>query len=95
MQRQLSGNRSLAISGPQAFSSRRRPPSTTNPPPANVHVVPGLDEVLRDLALSPTGAAFWFLQASEQLDGHPPIDLLRRRRPDLVRELARQQSLLP
>jgi hypothetical protein len=58
-------------------------------------VVPGLEEVLRTLALSPTGAAFWFLQPTERLGGHSPIELLRRFRPAPVVDLAREQSFLP
>jgi hypothetical protein len=58
-------------------------------------IVPGIAEVLRELSLSPTGAAFWLLQPSEWLDGHPPIEWLHRHRPEPVIELARQLSLLP
>ncbi|HWM94569.1 MAG TPA: helix-turn-helix domain-containing protein [Thermoanaerobaculia bacterium] len=58
-------------------------------------VVPGLDDVLHELALSPVGAAYWLLQPSERLGGHPPVELLRRRRPEPVIDLAREQSLLP
>lgn len=58
-------------------------------------VVPRLDEVLREIALSPVGAAFWLLNPSDRLDGHAPLELLRRRRSDPVLELAREQSYLP
>jgi len=58
-------------------------------------VVPGLEEVLRALALSPTGAAFWLLQPAERLGGRSPIELLRRFRPEPVVDLAREQSFLP
>jgi len=58
-------------------------------------VVPGLEEVLRALALSPTGAAFWLLQPSERLGGHPPVELLRRFRSEPVVEVAREGSFLP
>jgi len=58
-------------------------------------VVPGLEEVLRALALSPTGAAFWLLQPAERLGGRPPIEFLRRFRPEPVVDLAREQSFLP
>jgi hypothetical protein len=64
-------------------------------PDAAGGVVPGLDEVLRALALSPTGSAFWLLKPAERLGGHPPIELLRRFQPDPVAELAREQSYLP
>jgi len=64
-------------------------------PDAASGVVPGLDEVLRALALSPTGSAFWLLKPAERLGGHPPIELLRRFQPDSVVELAREQSYLP
>ena len=58
-------------------------------------VVPGLEEVLRALALSPTGAAFWLLRPAERLGGQPPIELLRRFRPEPVVNLAREHSFLP
>lgn len=58
-------------------------------------IVPGLEEILRHLALSPVGAAFWLLQPSERLDGARPIDLLRRRRPEPVIALAREAGTLP
>lgn len=64
-------------------------------PDAPGGVLPGFEEVLRELALSPVGAAFWLLQPSERLGGRPPIELLRRRRPEPVLELAREQSYLP
>jgi hypothetical protein len=48
-----------------------------------------------DISLSPVGAAFWLLQPSERLGGWPPIELLRRRRPEPILELAREQSFLP
>jgi hypothetical protein len=58
-------------------------------------VVPGLEEVLQALALSPTGAAFWLLRPAGRLGGHAPIELLRRFRPEPVVDLAREQSYLP
>lgn len=58
-------------------------------------VVPGLEEVIRELALSPTGTAFWLLKPAERLRGRPPIELLRRFRSEPVIELAREQSFLP
>jgi hypothetical protein len=75
--------------------SRWRYPRWQFDPDAPGGIVPGLAEVLRDLSLSPTGAAFWLLQPSEWLGGHPPIEHLRRHRPEPVIELARQLSLLP
>lgn len=76
-------------------ASRWRYPRWQFDPDAPGGIVPGLAEVLRALALSPTGAAFWLLQPSDWLGGHPPIELLRRHRPEPVIELARQLSLLP
>jgi hypothetical protein len=64
-------------------------------PDAPGGIVPGIADVLRELSLSPTAAAFWLLQPSEGLGGHPPIEWLRRHRPEPVIELARQLSLLP
>lgn len=64
-------------------------------PDAPGGVLPGLAEVLQQLALSPVGAAFWLLQPSEPFGGRPPIELLRRRRAEPVLELAREQSFLP
>lgn len=58
-------------------------------------VLPGLEEVIQQLALSPVGAAFWLLQPSERLGGKRPVDLLRRHRPEAVVALAREQSYLP
>ncbi|HEX3528141.1 MAG TPA: hypothetical protein VH988_13850 [Thermoanaerobaculia bacterium] len=58
-------------------------------------LIPGLEKVLYWLALSPAGAAFWLLQPAERLGGHPPIELLRRLRPEAVIDLAREQSFLP
>jgi hypothetical protein len=63
-------------------------------PDAPGGVLPSLDEVLRELALSPVGAAFWLLQPAARLSGHPPIELLRRRRSEPVVELAREQNYL-
>jgi hypothetical protein len=64
-------------------------------PDAPGGVLPGLEEVLQNLQLSPAGAAFWLLQPAERLDGAPPIELLRRHRPEPVIQLAREQSLMP
>lgn len=64
-------------------------------PDAPGGVLPGIEDVLQQLSLSPAGAAFWLLQPSERLGGRPPIELLRRRRPDAVVQLAREQSYLP
>lgn len=64
-------------------------------PDATGGVLPGLEEVIRSLHLSPAGTAFWLLQPTERLGGLPPIELLRRRRPELVIELAREQGCLP
>jgi hypothetical protein len=75
--------------------SRWRYPRWQFDPDAPGGTLPGLDEVLGKISLSPTGAAFWLLQPSEQLGGHPPIELLRRRRHEPVVELARELSFLP
>ncbi len=64
-------------------------------PDAPGGVLPGLEEVIRNLQLSPSGAAFWFLQPSERLGGVPPIELLRRHHPEPVIQLAWEQSLMP
>jgi hypothetical protein len=58
-------------------------------------VIPGLNEVIRVLGLSPAGAAFWLLKPAERLGGRPPIELLRQLQTSLVVELAREQGLLP
>ena len=64
-------------------------------PDAPGGVLPGLEEIIRSLHLSPAGTALWLLQPTERLGGLPPIELLRRRRPEPVIELAREQSCLP
>ncbi len=58
-------------------------------------VLPGLDNVLRNLHLSPAGAAFWLLKPAERLGGLPPVELLRRHRSEPVIQLAWEQSLMP
>ncbi|HET9225797.1 MAG TPA: hypothetical protein VFR31_03970 [Thermoanaerobaculia bacterium] len=75
--------------------SQWRYPQWQFDPDAPGGVVPGLEEILQQLSLSPTGAAFWLLQPSERLGRRPPIELLRRRRPGPVLQLAREQSYLP
>ncbi len=75
--------------------SRWRYPRWQFDPDAPGGVVPGIAEVLRELSLSPTAAAFWLLQPSEALGVHPPIEWLHRHRPEPVIELARQTSLIP
>lgn len=64
-------------------------------PDAPGGILPGLEEVIRSLHLSPAGTALWLLQPSERLGELPPIELLRRHRPEPVIELAREQSFLP
>jgi hypothetical protein len=64
-------------------------------PDAPGGVLPGLEEVVKNLQLSPAGAAFWLLQPAERLGGVPPIELLRRHRPEPVIQLAWEQSLMP
>jgi hypothetical protein len=58
-------------------------------------VLPGLENVLRNLHLSPAGAAFWLLNPAERLGGLPPVELLRRHRSEPVIQLAWEQSFLP
>lgn len=64
-------------------------------PDAPGGVLPGLGEALQILDLSPAGAAFWFLQPYGRLGGSPPVELLRRRRPEPVLQLAREHSYMP
>ncbi len=58
-------------------------------------VLPGMEEVLRTLDLSPLGTAFWLLEPYEQLGGSPPIKLLRAHRTEPVLQLAREHSYMP
>lgn len=58
-------------------------------------VLPGFAEALQNLDLPPMGAAFWFLQPYEELGGFSPIEVLRRRRPEPVIQLAREHSYMP
>lgn len=64
-------------------------------PDAPGGVLPGVEDVLRNLHLSPGGAAFWLLQPTERLEGLAPIELLRRHSPKPVIQLAWEQSLMP
>ena len=64
-------------------------------PDAPGGVLPGLEDVIRYLHLSPGGAAFWLLQPAERLGGLSPIELLRRHRPEPVLQLAWEQSFMP
>lgn len=58
-------------------------------------VLPGIEESLRHLGLSPTGAAFWLLRPSDRLGGVPPIELLRRHCPEQVVQLSWEQGMMP
>jgi len=58
-------------------------------------ILPGLENVLSHLHLSPPGAAFWLFRPNDQLGGSPPIELLRRHRPEPVIQLAWEYSLMP
>ncbi len=58
-------------------------------------VLRGLAEIVRNLHLSPAGAAFWLLQPSDRLGGLPPIELLRRHSPEPAIQMAWEQSLMP
>ncbi len=64
-------------------------------PDAPGGILPGLEEVLRILDFSPMGTAFWLLEPYERLGGDPPIELLRRHRPEPVIQLAREHSYMP
>lgn len=64
-------------------------------PDAPGGVLPRLEEVLRELDLSPTGAALWLLLPAERFGRSRPIDLLRRHQPEPVIQLAREQSYMP
>lgn len=64
-------------------------------PEAPGGVIPRLDEVLRELDLSPAGAALWLLLPAERLGMSRPIDLLRRHQPESVIQLARELSYMP
>jgi Helix-turn-helix domain len=58
-------------------------------------ILPGLEEVMRTLDLSPMGTAFWLLEPYERLGGSPPIELLRRHRAEPVIQLAQEHSYMP
>ena len=58
-------------------------------------LVPGLDEVLEYLRMSPTGVAVWLTSPQPQLGDQQPIQLLRNRRTDEVLDLAKQLGYLP
>jgi hypothetical protein len=58
-------------------------------------VLPGLEEAIQTLDLSPMGTAFWLLQPYDELGGSPPIELLRRHRTKPVIQLAREHSYMP
>jgi hypothetical protein len=55
-------------------------------------VVPGLDAVLRNLHLSPFGAARWLTTPKAELGEKAPIELLRHRLTDRVVDLAEQHG---
>lgn len=63
-------------------------------PSAPDGILPGLDEVLGHLHLSPAGAAFWLLHPAEQIGGIPPLELLRRQ-PETVVRFAEEQGYMP
>lgn len=64
-------------------------------PDAPGGVLPGLEEILRNLHLSPAGAAFWLLKPAERLGGVPPIELLRQHRPESAIQLAWDHGWMP
>lgn len=55
-------------------------------------VVTGLDQVLRNLHLSPFGAARWLTTPKSELEEKTPIELLRRRRTERVVDLSEQHG---
>ena len=63
-------------------------------PDAPGGVIPRLDEVLRELDLSPAGAALWLLLPAERFGRSRPLDLLRRHQPEPVIQLARELSYM-
>ena len=58
-------------------------------------VVPGLEEVLGHLELSPAGAAAWLTEPSDAFGGKTAIELLRKGRARDVIELAEDHGYLP
>ena len=58
-------------------------------------VVPGLEEVLGHLELSPAGAAAWMTEPSDVFGGKSAIELLRKGRARDVIELAEEYGHLP
>ncbi len=72
-----------------------RYPSWQFDPDSPGGILPGLSDVLRHLHLSPAGAALWLLRPAERLGGAPPIELLRRHRPEPVVQWALEQGHLP
>jgi hypothetical protein len=85
------GGRLLALRA----GSQWRYPRWQFEPDAPGGALPGLEDVIRNLHLSPAGAAFWLLKPAERLEGLPPIELLRRHRPEPVIQLAWEQSFMP
>lgn len=63
-------------------------------PDAPGGVLHGLEEVVRELDLSPSGAALWLILPAERLGRSRPIDLLRRHQPEPVIQLARELSYM-
>jgi hypothetical protein len=63
-------------------------------PDAAGGILPGLDETLRALRLSPAGAGYWLTHRHERLKDSP-IQLLRRGRVEPVVQAAREQGERP
>ncbi len=58
-------------------------------------ILPGLSEVIRHLRLSPAAAALWLTLPSDELGGRAPLELLQRRCPKPVLEVAERHGYLP
>jgi hypothetical protein len=91
LERLRRANRLLAL----RVGNQWRYPRWQFEPDAPGGILPGLEDVLSRLHLSPPGAAFWLFRPNDQLEGSPPIELLRRRHPEPVVQLAWEYSLMP
>jgi hypothetical protein len=75
--------------------SQWRYPEWQFEPDAPGGVVPGLGEVLAQLRLSPSGAAFWLTRPALQLGDRAPIEALRRREQQAVVRAAAEHGHMP
>jgi hypothetical protein len=64
-------------------------------PDSPTGILPGLSEVIKHLRLSPAAAAFWLTRSRSELGGRTPLEMLQRRTPDPVLELAERHGYLP